>query len=855
MTSSVPRFAWYRFRATLARRWGGYLTVVLLVGLLGGVAMAALAGARRTQSSFSTYLAATGSSDLDAGVFPENTSAATAITAPFYAHLMAVIAHLPDVARVAAYPEFYVLPLRRNGTPLLPPALNAGTVATIGSINGQFFDQDRVAVTQGRLADPGRADEFVATAEAAHLLRWHVGQVVYVGAYTFDQAGVAGFGNPTVQVPATLRVRARLTGLVVFQSQIVRDDVDRYPTDVLFTPAFTRRAADAAYFPTFTLRLVHGARDVATVEHEIIGVVPRRALYNFHVTSVVQGQVQRAIKPEAIALGTFGAIAALAALLIAGLSIGRVVQATGEESTVLRGLGATPAMTLADGVLGTLGAVVLGAMVAAGVAVGLSPLAPIGPVRQVDPSPGVAVDWTVLGTGLGVLVVGLGAFAVALAARRSPQRRAARGVSQTAPVARLVGAATRTGLPSPAVTGIRFALDRGPDRAGVPVRSALLGAVLAVLVVVTTLTFASGLNTLVSNPPVYGWNWSYAINGQGGGQVPPQSSTFLARDRDVTAWTGYGFANAQLDGQTVPILTSDVHAALAPPILSGHAIEQKDQIVLGTATLAQLHKKVGQTVLVSYGAPKNAPAYIPPTPLVIVGTATLPTIGNPGVLHVSMGTGAMLSTEIAPAAFRKAKSDPDPNLNGPAIVVVKLRSGVPPAAGLASLRHVAGEITASVANDPNAGGTFQVLPVQRPAEIVNYQSTGATPATLATGLAAGAVVALALTLVASVRRRRRELALLKVLGFTQRQLAAAVAWQASVAALVGVVVGVPLGITLGRWLWILFAEQIYAVPRPTVPVLQIVGVAAGAMVLANVVALLPGRVAARTKTAILLRAE
>ena len=135
------------------------------------------------------------------------------------------------------------------------------------------------------------------------------------------------------------------------------------------------------------------------------------------------------------------------------------------------------------------------------------------------------------------------------------------------------------------------------------------------------------------------------------------------------------------------------------------------------------------------------------------------------------------------------------------------------------------------------------------------QGSPATPALLASSLAAGAIVALGLTLAASVRRRRHDLALLKTLGFTHRQLAAALAWQASVAAVIGIVVGVPLGIVLGRWLWTLFARQIYAVPRPGVPVLSVALVALGALVLANVVAALPGRSAARTSTALLLRAE
>ena len=71
----------------------------------------------------------------------------------------------------------------------------------------------------------------------------------------------------------------------------------------------------------------------------------------------------------------------------------------------------------------------------------------------------------------------------------------------------------------------------------------------------------------------------------------------------------------------------------------------------------------------------------------------------------------------------------------------------------------------------------------------------------ADGVPHGAILALALTLTTSVRRRRRDLALLKTLGFTRRQLAATVAAQASIVALLGIVVGVPVGIVAGRSLW------------------------------------------------------
>jgi len=844
-TGGLVRAVAYRFRATLGRRLGGYLAVTLLVGLVGGLALGAVAGARRTQSAYPTYLARARASQLD---FTADVDAGASYRANLYSpSLTRALRRLPHVARVAAAPTLILALIGPSGRPVFPAALE-NEVETAGSVGGEFYRQDAVVVRQGRLPAPGRTDEFAISAAGARLLHWHVGQAFTMGAFTYAQLDAGRYDAPAV------RFRTRLSAIVTYDDAVIQDAVDQDDTEAVFTPALTDRLLrdGAAGFPTYDLRLAGGAAEVPVVEREIIAALPPGATYSFRVSSVTEGEVERAMKPESIALGVFGLIALVATVVIAAQAVARSLRRNRRDLEVLRALGAHPALLLADALLGIAAALVVGAVLAGAVSVALSPLAPLGAVRALDPSPGFELDWAVVGVGAAVFVAGLGALALVLALATVWRLR--RGERVPAGSSAFVANALRLGLPPSSVAGLRFAVERGGGDA-VPVGSTLLGAVLAVTVVVATLTFGSGLGTLVSHPALYGWNWDAAVVGQGGAKVPALTDRLLARDGDVAAWTGYTYGDAEADGITVPVLVSPVDPRVAPPILSGHGLEGPHQVVLGATTLAELHKQVGQYLTLSYGAPNNVATYIPPVRLRIVGSATLPAVGNAFTLHVSMGTGAVIAAALEPPAFVASQTNPDPNADGSDIVVIRLRPGVAPAAGLASVRAVAATTTRRLASDPDAGGIFTALPVQQPAEIVNYKAMGSTPAVLASSLALGAVVALGLTLVAAVRRRRRDLALLRTIGFVQRQLAAVVAWQASVAAAVGVVVGVPAGIVVGRVLWSAFARAIAAVPRPTVPVPELVLVAGAALVLANVVALVPGRLAARTATAELFRAE
>jgi hypothetical protein len=839
---ALPRLAWYRFRATLRRRWGGYLALAVLTGLVGGVAMGSMAAARRTDSSHPRFLASTNPSDLVVQPF----------TSPAYSPgFVRQLARLPHVAGAAVAVPLTAATLTPSGRPATVLLAHVQLAATVGGPDGLYSGQDRVTITAGRRPDPARADEVMATQDAAALLHLHIGSRLLVGLISSNSG--------------SLRARTDLTvvGIGVLNTQVLQDSVDADRTGFLLgTPALADEfAACCASGMNVGLRLDGGSRYDTAVGREYNHLLatssyisPGGSELYVYVTSAIEAEAQRSIRPEAIALGVFGLIAGLAALIIGTQSISRQLRAGADDAGALRALGAGPAMIMTDGLPGIVAAVATGALLAVVVAAALSPFSLFGPVREVEPGRGIYLDWAVLGLGALGLTLLLGGVAAVIAYRQVPHRAAARDQArERTPAAGR--AAVAAGLPVAGVEGLRLALEPGRGRTAVPVRSVLAGAALAMTVVTATLTFGASLTTLVSHPALYGWNFGYALYAvQGWGSVPVRwAGPLLARDRLVAATTEVDFVTVQINGQTVPAIVAPTRPAVSPHVLSGHGLDTSHEVVLGPATLAQLHQRVGGMVTLVSGSFHVR--------LRIAGTATMPAIGGVLSVHSSMSTGALFSTAILPEG---ASSGPfGPFLSGPNAILVRLRPGTSPAAGLRSMQAIHAQLTAAL-NSPRTlaaskgesiADTIDLLPAQRPAEIVNYRSMGAMPAVLAGGLAAGAVAGLGLTLLGSVRRRRRDFALLKTLGFTRRQLAGAVAWQSSVIALIGLLIGVPAGIAFGRWLWLAFAHQLSAVPDPVIPADSIVLAALVAVILANLVAALPGRAAARTPAALLLRAE
>ena len=92
-------------------------------------------------------------------------------------------------------------------------------------------------------------------------------------------------------------------------------------------------------------------------------------------------------------------------------------------------------------------------------------------------------------------------------------------------------------------------------------------------------------------------------------------------------------------------------------------------------------------------------------------------------------------------------------------------------------------------------------PASVPSDVESLERVQSTPLILTGMLAALIALTVIHALMAAVRSRRRELAVLRTFGFTRRQVVASVTMQALLIAAVGLLVGVPLGLVLGRVAW------------------------------------------------------
>jgi hypothetical protein len=835
------RTALYWCRATRGSSWRAALAVALIGGLLGAVALASIAGARRTASAYGRYVTSIRASDAFVnipGVLP-----GMPVTEP-----LTLISRLPGVVASAGY-------LGLDANPVVRGKVNDSflTDDLTGSFAGpgftaDGFGQDGMTVLAGRLPGVDSTDQIALTPAVARTFGVSVGGRVTYQLYRPNLRT----GQNTPNGRATFRVTA-----IVDLPPVLTDASDQENAAVL-PPAATRRLLATDQYAWVGVRLDRGIAGIPALQRELArlsGRVQRQELqqvhlhldgltFNINSAAVTRRQVQQAIQPQAVALTIFGAFAALAMLVLAGQGLAQLVSRAGPDIAAIRALGATRAQAaLAAGLPGAI-AIAIAVILAVAGAVALSPLAPIGPVRRFDPVRGAQADGLVLGAGAILLAAVLLGLLAVMAGRavRQPTDQFGRRPSAIA------RAAASAGLPLSAVVGSRNALDPGSGQQAVPVRAALLGSIAAVTAVVIAVVFGTSLTGLTTHPARFGWNWNVLIQAEGGygNWYPATMNRLIEGHRDVTGWSSFGFGQLPVDGTVIPVLgLQHNRGSVEPPTTSGAPLTSNGQIELGSVTLRQLGKHVGDTVLAGVRPYRQR--------LRIVGTVTLPSFGVALTEHVSLGRGAMLSEHdllraqglsTAPPTSDNTESQADPSA-----VAIDLAPGTS-AAQRARLVHW---IT-SHNPDGTPGGTYE-LTRYRAAAIENASQMGGQPLLLALGLAAAALLSLALTVLSSVRRRRRELALLKALGMIRRQIRAVVAWQTTLTLTVAVVVGAPLGVAGGRWAWHAFASSLGVVPVTVVPALLLVAGAAVLLAIGNVLTAGPATVAARTPPAGALRAE
>jgi cell division protein FtsX len=826
--------ALYWWRGAARRSWRPLAVLVLLGGVLGAVALAAVAGAWRTDTAYGRYLRAANVSDAFVNV-PGKLPGMPA-TRP-----LTLISRLPGVTASAPYLGLAAAPLI-DGRPrwsFLLASMN-------GTLNREWYQQDKLTVLAGRLAPADSTGDVMITPGIERLLGVHVG-----GTITYAFFRIASDGQPSG--PPLIKAY-RLTAIVEAPPALV-DQADAAEGAIL-PPAATRQLLASYQYATVGVRLAGGAAGIPGLQRHLAALATELQQQQYRVThqklpglffpvtraDIIHDQVQQAIRPEAIALTVFAAVAAAAMLVLVGQGLAQLVSRAAPDIAVMRALGASRArVALTVGLPGVI-PVVGGAVLAVAGAIALSPLAPVGPVRRYDPARGFHGDWAIVGPGAALfIVVMLGLLAVVAA--RSVRARAGQAQARPSVIARAAAAA---GLPPSAVVGARSALEPGAGARSVPVRSTLLGSITAVTAVVSAVVFGASLTGLISHPVRYGWNWNVIIQAEGGyGSFSPAIvSRVMHGQPAVAAWSEFAFTQLSMDGHVLPVMGIQRRAGtVEPPTVSGQPMRGPDQVELGAGTLAELGKKVGEKIRIGAG---------PFTRTVrISGVVTLPSFGLATADHVSLGRGAMMPLATLQAA-EGATGGPSGAESQPALpstIAIDLARGTTAAQRARLVRQIV------AANpDQTPGGTYELHSALASA-VINAGQMGGQPVALALGLAAAAVLSLTLTVLSSVRRRRHELALLKALGMTRGQLRSVIAWQTTLTLLIAVAIGGPLGVAGGRLAWQTFAGSLGAVPVSEIPVAALILGLLALVLGANLLSAAPAALAARTHPAIALRAE
>jgi hypothetical protein len=720
------------------------------------------------------------------------------------------IARLPQVVRVSRAVPLAALIRTRSGRQMYGG--HERSVIPVTSPDGsELVTLNRAHLRAGRLPDTRRTDEILTDRRALEYLGLEVGDTVRVRFIWRRLLGTSkvDFGADPERAEVGPLAELRIVGV------LARTRSDDWSSELWLPPAVYRKYGGPAlgsFQDVLNVQLRRGAADIPAFR-AAVDRIAGPGDFEFAAAAPDRAKVQRSVRLQARALRMLGVFGAIALLILLTQALVRQAEHAAVATPTLRACGMTRSQLIALG-SARAGAVGAGAaFVAATAAVALSPLTPIGRARDLEPQPGVHVDGAALAIGAAAILsaaVAAGALAALLTAPSSGRGRGGRATA-TSPLARI-------SLPPAMLTGVRQALARGH---GAPAtRSTIVGAIAAVAVVAAALTFSASLGRLLTTPRLYGQNWDYEA------PFDPSDVPSLRAGKGIPGlppgpWLGGAAVGTSsslvVGGKLVGVNAyDDINGQVPPTVVDGRAPRGPDEILLARRTLDSLRLAIGDSVEVRRGNRALR--------MRVVGRGVVPESE-----WVKFGEGAALTFE----GFKRVV--PDAILFA---VHLRVAPGVERAAGMARLE-----------------AQYDWPGPSRPSSIGDFTGVRSLPALAAALVAAAAAGALAHALVSSVRRRRRELAILKTIGFVRRQVLAAVAWHATIVAAIALLVGMPLGIGAGRFLWNLFADDLGVVPEAVVPVRATLVIVPATIGLANVIAAIPGRMAARTQPALALRAE
>jgi ABC-type lipoprotein release transport system permease subunit len=815
----------YRLRGLIRSSWGSLLALTLLIAVAGGAVMASAGAARRTGTAFDRLVST--NRVADALINPDDESSDSSATAPAPLTI-AEVRSLPSVARAGRLSYVFVAPGHVDS--LQQVITEPDLMVPSGGVDESF---DRLKVDEGRMPNQSKPYEVFVQRWWADQHHIRVGDRIPIRAVTGDESQALEAKSFSPDFVSAMRTAGKPVELTVVGIGGGADSVlvDRgyEPNPWLGTRAFQAKYHQLTGI-SWDARV--GLKPGATVEQlrsELAKLHPDQT-HTVQGLDAISAQVDEAVSPQVVALWTFCGIAAFVALLVVGQALSRRLSTIAVDNYTLDAMGMTHRDRFALAMIEVVAVAIGGAVLAVVIAVSLSPLAPIGAARLAEPSPGLRLDWSVIALGLAGVVVVTTVLGLWPAWRSS---RIGRQVEISRP-SRTANALAGAGASVAAVTGVRFAFESGNRSRPIPTRSSLIGASLAVLVVVSVITFANSLDHLLTNPALYGQTADQVLHLNAAGS-PTDPGPILARvdrtlrnDPRVARWSVIVANDVKIGAGTVPVVALQPGARpIAPVISSGRAPRGTHEIALGSSTMSELHTHLGDTILL--GSDRS--------PVKVVGFAILPAVARyPGAQKAGLGEGALLS----PAAVDR--------FGGPTTMA--------PYYSIQTTGGLTGqELAAKVKKVVPTGIQVTVSSPPEPSNIAALKALRATPVVLA-GLLVLLITATVIhAVVLAIRRRRGDLAVLQAMGMRPGQVIRSALWQATTIALIAGVVGVPLGIIVGRWAWILLAHSLGVFEHPIVPIAAITLAGAVVLLAANLVGLVPGWRVAHRHPGIVLRAE